>query len=260
MHTNQSPVSSWRIDRRREAQLDAGGFRAIVQVDRPQDGVSASPGDDPPIGDGHLLQLITRGSFPPAADSFYERGCDLVATYDLTDAHSIRTQVYWRKVEADAAVAMHGGIDLIVSVQTDSLDADPGMCVRSSLNGRDVLYLADAVGDRWESTAAWHDDADSRKFRRPPGCFLVRLPEGGFDYLEMIHPADLRSSAAVISESSGSSAKTVQIDHRLFDGRLEKGVILRSRVRGVFLTRDVDPSDATRCYRQFAGSEPPLTV
>ena len=259
MHADPSTVMSWRIDEQRAAHFELGSFRAVVQVDRPQDGVSASLSEAPTVGGGYLLQLVTRGAFPQAADSVYERGLDLVATYEATDAHPIRTQVYWRAVEAGATAGMHGGIDLIVSAQTDLLDADPGMCVRSSLVGQDVLTLAGPAQDRWEAVTP-QGSAESLEVSRPPGCFLVRLPEGDCDYLEMIHPADFRGGEVTVSESGRLGAKAIQFDHRLFDGRLEKGVILRSRVRGVFLARGADSSLATRCYRQFAESEPPLTV
>jgi hypothetical protein len=39
---------------------------------------------------------------------------------------------------------------------------------------------------------------------------------------------------------------------------LEKGVMLRARVRGVFLPRRQDESLAAECHAAFAAAEPPL--
>ena len=50
------------------------------------------------------------------------------------------------------------------------------------------------------------------------------------------------------------------LSHRLFAERLEKGVILRSRIRGLFVPRDHDTELAQSEYRRFAASEPPLTT
>jgi hypothetical protein len=48
--------------------------------------------------------------------------------------------------------------------------------------------------------------------------------------------------------------------HRLFLDELEKGVILRGRVRGLLLERERDRSATAEAYTQFAGSPPPLTT
>ena len=89
-----------------------------------------------------------------------------------------------------------------------------------------------------------------------PGCFLFRRA-GTFSYAELVHPADFRQSTLAARESSSAD---VRLAHRLFHRRLEKGVILRSRLRGVFLPREHDMELAAAEYRRFAASEPPPTA
>ena len=53
---------------------------------------------------------------------------------------------------------------------------------------------------------------------------------------------------------------TLRVSHQLFSERLEKGVILRARLRGVFLPRQRDTRVAAACYTAFAAAEPPLAT
>ncbi len=87
------------------------------------------------------------------------------------------------------------------------------------------------------------------------GCLLFRLPGGDLSYAEMVHPADFQYDEFQPGESRGN---VVCIAHRLFRTNLEKGVILRARVRGIFLKRPDDTQIAARCYAAFAGADPPL--
>jgi hypothetical protein len=52
----------------------------------------------------------------------------------------------------------------------------------------------------------------------------------------------------------------VTIGHPLFMRSLEKGVILRARVRAVFMPRAIDFSQAEHWYRDLLHSELPLTT
>ena len=50
------------------------------------------------------------------------------------------------------------------------------------------------------------------------------------------------------------------LNHELFAGHIEKGVIRRGRARGVFLAGASDVDAAQRCFRELVSSAPPLTV
>jgi len=70
----------------------------------------------------------------------------------------------------------------------------------------------------------------------------------------MVHPLDCPDDQ-IRCPAEGAP---FELTHRLFARPLEKGVILRSRVRGLWVTRDRDVSVAAESYRRFAVSEPPL--
>ena len=70
------------------------------------------------------------------------------------------------------------------------------------------------------------------------GCFGFSLPGTPTSYIEMVHPGDFDSSsveATVIPMHEMKPAAGVSLRHPLFCERLEKGVILRSRVLALFL-------------------------
>ncbi len=89
------------------------------------------------------------------------------------------------------------------------------------------------------------------------GCLLFRMPDLDLSYVEMVHPADFQYDELRRDESGGDVAC---ITHRLFRTNLEKGVILRARVRGIFLKRSADMEIAAQCYAAFAGADPPLAA
>jgi hypothetical protein len=83
---------------------------------------------------------------------------------------------------------------------------------------------------------------------------VVPLGEG-LSYAQMTHP-DGDSQTAVESPSRGG----LQIVHRLFAGRLEKGVVLTQRVLAVLIAGPDAASQAAAEHQWFAASPPPLTT
>jgi hypothetical protein len=92
------------------------------------------------------------------------------------------------------------------------------------------------------------------------GCFVARA--GDLSWVEMVHPSDFCGSTINIAVGSSSEAATSQVGfaHKLFEQRLEKGVILRARVRGALVQQSGDVDVALAAYERFSASEPPLTV
>jgi hypothetical protein len=87
-----------------------------------------------------------------------------------------------------------------------------------------------------------------------PGCLVFRLSGLSLSYIEMVHPADFRHDELMPGPARGA----LRLEHRLFPQTLEKGVILRARVRGAFVPRADDLRIAAESYRAFASAEPPL--
>jgi hypothetical protein len=93
----------------------------------------------------------------------------------------------------------------------------------------------------------------------------------------MIHPGDFRgttisATAATAAASprtnelaqsrakSDDAVRRITLTSILFPERLEKGVIRRGRLAGIFVPRDGDEEAAAHFYRQWRASPPPLTA
>jgi hypothetical protein len=210
----------------------------------------------------------------PPVDCFV-RGNDFVATYAETADRPYRAQIYWRLIDGDRSVSERsaGGhradpiaaLELIVSVQTSRLDSEPALAVCTTLGAVEAWRLLDAADDCGAANGdTSHAAIPGRATVVPgfhasdsPGCCLIRPIGSGPSYLEMVHPADFRQTTF---EWTADSSPIVRLAHRLFAERLEKGVILRSRIRGLFVPRARDTERARTEYRRFAASEPPLTA
>ncbi|MEX2120387.1 MAG: hypothetical protein WD847_12395 [Pirellulales bacterium] len=184
----------------------------------------------------------------------YQRGDDLVATYAQTQDRPVRVQLYWRAIATALDAPQAPAIDLIVSVQTSLLKANPSLTTATGLTAGHVLRLADPDRIRFDplvlpAASAWLLARDGR-----PACFLYRPRGASLSYVEMVHPADFQASEWT------ADADRLNCANRLFSGDLEKGVILRARVRGAFVPRSGDEELAARAYRAFAVCEPPLTT
>jgi len=168
----------------------------------------------------------------------YQRGGDLVATYASTPTRPFRVQIYWRATLSHLDSNELPIVDLQLSVQTDQLDGRPALTTAGRLPKCETLDIVDTLG---------RDNPPRGRLFRPAGF--------DFSYAELIHPADFRG-AELKSLSDGVQFLVA----RLFGGELEKGVILRARVRGVFLPRRGDLALAALVFADFARQPPPLTT
>ena len=142
-------------------------------------------------------------------------------------------------------------MELVISVQTHLLDIDPALGIRSQLEVSEVLQCANTGPMRFELVAGPSPGSK--------GPYLSRLADGRTSYLQMVHPSDGCEMPDAGCEMRDAE-HTVVLRHRLFPERLEKGVIRRGRLRGIFLSRHHDIEVAAACYDEFVDSSPPLTV
>ncbi|MEX2139278.1 MAG: hypothetical protein WD894_08460 [Pirellulales bacterium] len=242
--------SPWELNDS-EARLTLGALVGQLDIRHPFAGLSATFGG----AKLHLFYVELPPPTNPARDESpdcYVRGQDLVCTYLQDEQRKIRGQVYWRAFEwgPDRAPSL----DLIVSVQTSLLDSDPTLNLRSSFPALEVLAIKNLEQATTEDTTP--RSSHVVKLRGEiAACWLFRLNAQNATYVEMVHPADF-----VSSRFQEVAAGEVEHSTQLFRGSLEKGVILRSRLRGVVLPRSDDVAAAIACYREFAASEPPLTA
>lgn len=245
----------WQLERW-QAQLQIGSFAGRVNLLAPEKGLSIAYGSEA-SGEANLRILAVDlpppppGPENPPADC-YVRGEDLVVVYAQAGPRPVRVEVYWRASQPAAAVLC---VELQVSVQTSLLESAPELVIHSTLPQAEVWRLRDASRGAFESVVHTQAAASQLRPEHGPGCLLCWLPDSTLSYAEMIHPSDFRGDE--LAPAGGSS---LTLRHRLFSGELEKGVILRGRMRGMVLPRQGDQAAAAAAFAAFAESPPPLTT
>lgn len=245
----------WRIDSH-VARIATDRFSAELDLRRPFDGLTELTFDGHRLPECAILGVQPDCLSPlPAAvtGQAYVRGADLVATYPASDNQPLRWQIYWRLIgsspDDDAVV-----LEAIVSVQTDLLDTSPSVSVTSELAGGRAECLAAEEKNPLAAGVAVDTPTETATFC---GVICDRVADR-LCYLEMIEPADRVSQE--ITEETTEQQTVNYITSRLFDGHLEKGVIRRTRVRGVFLPQRPDEALLGRLWSEFALSAAPLST
>lgn len=252
----------WQLEEH-QARLRLDQWTARLDLSRPAEGLLDIRSASGAFGDLRLLGVEIPSCTPADGRSVIERhvrGADLVATYRESEGWPIRVDALWRAVAGPAPKRSLATVELVVSVWTYLLEVRPELAVQSVVPTAEVLRLVDADSARFELPGA---DTSIGLRGRPlaiepaagPGCLVFRLPETDLSYAEMVHPADFRHDELTHGPDSTQAAR---VRHRLFSEPLEKGVIFRARVRGIFCHRQDDTQIAATCYRAFAGEEPPL--
>lgn len=210
------------------------------------------------LGEGELLGL----AFPSSAEGdvrcsseSHQRGRDLIATYGESPSWPVCVDIVWRAILPAEASGVVAGVDLIASVRTALLDSWPELAVRSRLSAVEVMRLVHAETTRFEPCGGTPGSECVVDSAAGPCLFVFRLSGLPFSYAEMTHPADFQRTVLAPSRDAPAVVETC---HRLFAEHLEKGVILRARVRGVVLQRARDLQTAAACYADFAAADPPL--
>lgn len=242
----------WRVADN-QAQLELPQMMAALHLDRPQMGVAVSQVTASDLRGTHMMQILAADDSELALQrtDTYLRGTDLIACYENT-AHQVRLQVYWRALPATEHAI--GGVELVVSVNTECWVREPRLQVGSQVRANEVRLVTDhetpsrhlAVADTWTETSG-----------NLGGALLYRSPEQP-TFLEMIDPGEY--TRLTLAPATTPDGDKVSSRFRVFEDRLEKGVIRRVRLRGLFLPRQSDTTAALACYRAFRESELPLTV
>ncbi len=248
---------TWELDHER-ACLRLERLSARLATARPDRGLYDVRVETHAIGEAQLLGL----AFPSLAEGearcsleCHQRGRDLIAAYPESSSWPVCVDIIWRAMSPTEAPDVLAGVDVIVSVRTALLDSWPELAVRSRLAAAEVLRLADVETTQFESCGGVPGPQLVLDAAAGPCLFVFRMSDSPFSYAEMTHPADFQGT--VLAPAAESPA-IVETRHRLFAERLEKGVILRGRVRGVVVNRARDLQIAAACYAAFAAADPPL--
>lgn len=180
----------------------------------------------------------------------YVRQQDLIASYAPSEGRNVQTQIYWRAAQQDSVATL----ELILSAQTHLLDSRPSLLALSTLPAGAVFHLLEQA-DRLTEISL---DFQARREFAPGEClplFLFRPHRAAFSYAEMVQPADFAGASLELR-----GEELLRFSHPLFAERLEKGVIRRVRLCGVFLPRDGDLERVLAIYRNFIAEPLPLTT
>lgn len=239
-----------------KAQLRLEGLSASLDLEQPARGIH----DIHPVlnaaADFHVLGIEVPAISHTGRDAIvecYTRSIDLVAAYRETKGWPIQVDVRWQAVGNAGATGLLGAIDMVVSVRTDLLDSRPALAAVSAVPPGEMLRLRDRQSGRFEPLEA--DGTIGVVPQDGPGCLLFRPVLGDLSYAEMIHPADFDRDEIACGETPEAP---VCVRHRLFPQPLEKGVILRARVRGAILARSTDQELASALYAALSTADPPL--
>ena len=253
------PALAWQLEQQ-VARLQLDQLIATVDLGQPHEGlVEVSLGAGRLAG-AQLLGIAT-ACFPSSEEILsvesHVRGADLVAWYKESENRPVRIDARWRAVSPTPSEEFVGAVELVLSVHTHLPDSRFELAVQSELSASEVLRLLDAESLYYGPLALSPGVAEPVQPEEGPGCLLLRPSGTELSYAQMVHPADFRQGNLLAGPEGNG---TMRVRHELFSERLEKGVILRSRVRGVFLPREADTRIAAACYTHFAAAEPPLST
>jgi hypothetical protein len=251
------PHTPWQ-SQENTATVHLNDFQATANLARLHDGLAKVIIAGQPFPAARLLGIVA--SLTAAADDaapmeHYVRGADLIIAYEKPGPCPIRVDCSWRATAPVATEPFLAAVDLVVSVRAYALDGHPEMAVSSTVPANEVLRLQTLGSDSWAPLCLTIATPTTIGPDRGTGCLLFRMPGLDLSYVEMAHPADFQYDEL---QRDASQSNVACIAHRLFRTNLEKGVILRAQVRGIFLKRTDDMESAARCYAAFAGVDPPL--
>ena len=238
--------------------LQFGEMRAAVDLAQPRHGLGDPVVAGQNLATARLLGVATSPKANAADAGLIEdhvRGSDLAVAYEESEQPSMRVDVLWRATPPSAMDRFLAAVDLIVSVRTELLHRCCELSACSSVPSTEVLRLRDFT--TWTPLSPTTTTPVAICPEDGTGCLLLRFPGLDLTYVEMIHPADFQHDTV---GGNGPEGPASRITHHLFRTNLEKGVILRARVRGVFLSSRDDAKVAAQCYAAFAAAAPPLST
>jgi len=249
----------WQLEDK-VAKLDGHCFSALIDLVHPTSGLVDVEVASKRFANVSLLGVDVPSFSSRDADEHidpYARGSEMVVNYGAREPWPIDVGVKWHVMSSHELEAAIAAVDMVISVRTRLLSGSPELSVRSSVPASDVLQLVDADTLEFRSLVPPTHSAHVLRPDAGIGCLLFRIGDSDLTYAEMVHPLDFQCDELHGSTDLDSIA-TVQ--HRLFQDKLEKGVLLRARVRGVFVDRLNDEKTVADCYSEFVNDKLPLAT
>ncbi len=196
------------------------------------------------------------------------------ATFAPTDWGGLRLRASWSPTPAG------DGIDLEIQVSASSVGQ---LCAVEVFVASRPVDLGDDCGglltswaeprDRRSAALSYDGREPLESLRRlstlplaaadesafPPVVLTMPSPPTGRHYLEMVHPHDVARRILVAAEPPHRAAgNALAACYGLLGHDLERGVVVRGRLRGLWIA-DADLDEAARAaFREFLAQPPPL--
>jgi len=247
----------WQLDNN-QATFSTSSLSGIVDLRRPDSGWHnlRIAGTETTDIRSLCIGLPAPEDLKDKLSEVYVRSRDLVATYDESPQRPFRTQIYWRTIPANRHDRLLGGCDLIVSVNTSGLDVTSEGTTHTTLPDCQALHLVDDNRSQFEELSSASNGQFNFRNNEGPGVFLFRPAGVDWSYAELVHPVDFSESQLTRSGAN----QPQRLTHRLFHRWVEKGVIVRTRMRMVFMSRSEDEATAVGCFHELRHAKLPLTV
>lgn len=250
-----------------EYELEWGGRTWVLKVDGAVPGLTVRGAAVGPLLALEGVAAIGRsepGALSGATLIGHERVAERVeATYAPVDWGGLTVRAAWVPVEGDA-------ISLEVQVSARTVDELKGVEVKVA----SVLPEPAGTG----SVRRWVEPRDARsaglsydgRERDIQGLTTLPPPDessplaprvvpgpwpDAWSYIEVVHPDD---AARRITEAAKRTSLGHTTRYGLFGHDLEKGVVLRARLRGVWTQSSTARQDALVLYERFLREPPPL--
>ncbi|MBL9082006.1 MAG: hypothetical protein JNK76_09395 [Planctomycetales bacterium] len=249
-------ANSWTVDQHL-ARLTSPTLAAEVDLRRPDAGLHSLAFAGTSL-DAQARMLAVganeAGGWELSGPESYARGADLVATYPQTAARPYRLQVYWRVVDLSTIASLRGAacVELQLSINTSLLDTAPAVETTDDFGPGEIARILPSP------LAGEGPGVRGSEFSEGlmENCATILRPQNATcSYVRLVHPVDCGRTAP---DAAASTKLPLQLT--LFGRYLEKGVIMRARVRGAIVPRKHDETSAAEIFQDFLHSPLPLTT
>lgn len=246
-------MDCWDFKRPR-AGLRLGPLEATVDIEYPRRGLQQPALTGQELAGLEALCVALPGEPPEGPEVIvdaYTRGRDLVVTYAQTPRRTVRPQLYWRGTHLATEAGEAVGVELIFSMQTSLLESCPQASIVNRLPAGTTRRLTSVESGDF---AAMEQSGAAEAGET--GLFLFEPTGAEWGFALLIEPNDL------VSASLGGPSERSTLSLQLFPESLEKGVIRRARLAGLWMppgTQDFSQL-AVECYTQFTREPLPLST
>jgi hypothetical protein len=196
-------------------------------------------------------------------------GCDLLAEYVPQVGEDASLVVRWRAVaNSDNSCPGPLTIDVLLSLQSLEFETYARVCVASMVETAEVWVPSDQGGTQLRILGLAEDFAGGQV-----PLSVIKVSRNGWWYQEMAHPHDISAAGvqwrkvSCETQSAGSTSDPTMQSvssgylgtwYRLFSDRVERGLIVRARVRGRFFKAESPAAHWLKGWEAFVNASVPL--